>query len=49
VRAWFFERRLGQSLPDDIDAAAREFGFADGADFDRALRREWLYTRSKQG
>jgi hypothetical protein len=48
VRAWFFERRLGQPLPDDIETAAREFGFADGADFDRALRREWLYTRSKQ-
>jgi hypothetical protein len=42
VRAWYFERRLGQPLPDDIDAAARELGFADRADFDRALRREWL-------
>jgi hypothetical protein len=44
VRAWYFERRLGQPLPDDIDAAARELGFADRADFDRALRREWLYS-----
>ena len=43
MRAWYFERRLGQPLPDDIDAAARELGFADRADFDRALRREWLY------
>ena len=45
VRAWYFERRLGQPLPDDIDAAARELGFADRADFDRALRREWLYLQ----
>jgi hypothetical protein len=47
VRAWYFERRLGQPLPDDIDAAAREFGFADRADFDRALRRDWLYCQHK--
>jgi hypothetical protein len=43
VRAWYFERRLGQPLPDDIDAAARALGFAHRAEFDRALRREWLY------
>ena len=43
LRAWYFEQRLGRPLPDDIDAAARELGFADRADFDRALRREWLY------
>ena len=43
LRAWYFEQRLGRPLPDDIDAAARELGFEDRADFDRALRREWLY------
>jgi hypothetical protein len=43
LRAWYFERRLGRPLPDDIDAAARELGFADRSDLDRALRREWLY------
>jgi hypothetical protein len=43
LRAWYFERRLGRPLPDDIDAAARELGFADRTEFDRALRREWLY------
>ena len=47
VRAWYFEQRLGRPLPDDIDVAAREFGFDDRADFDRALRREWLYSRAK--
>jgi hypothetical protein len=51
LRAWYFERRLGRPLPDDIDAAARELGFADRADLDRALRREWLYctARGKEG
>jgi hypothetical protein len=48
ARAWFFERRLGQPLPDHIDAAARDLGFADRADFDRALRREWLYCSRAQ-
>jgi hypothetical protein len=47
MRAWYFERRLGHPLPDDMDAAARELGFADRADFDRALRREWLYCRER--
>jgi hypothetical protein len=48
LRAWHFERRLGRALPDDIDAAARELGFEGRADFDRALRREWLYCRNKK-
>lgn len=43
LRAWYFEQRLGRPLPDDIDAAARELGFADRTELDRALRREWLY------
>jgi hypothetical protein len=47
LRAWYFEQRLGQPLPDDIDAAARELGFKDRTDFDRALRREWLYLGEK--
>jgi hypothetical protein len=47
TRAWYFEQLLGQPLPDDVDAAARELGFVDRADFDRALRREWLYSRAK--
>jgi hypothetical protein len=47
LRAWYFEQRLGRPLPDDIDAAARELGFERRADFDRALRREWLYCAQK--
>ena len=47
LRAWYFEQRLGRPLPDDIDAAARELGFENRADLDRALRREWLYCDGK--
>jgi hypothetical protein len=47
LRAWYFEQRLGRSLPDDIDAAARELGFERRADFDRALCREWLYCAQR--
>ena len=47
LRAWYFEQRLGRPLPDDIDAAARELGFVDRADLDRALRREWLYSHQR--
>ena len=49
LRAWYFEQRLGRPLPDDIDAAARELGFADRADLDRALRREWVYLETRRG
>jgi hypothetical protein len=45
--AWYFEGRLGQPIPDDIEAAARELGFADRADLHRALLREWLYCRAE--
>jgi hypothetical protein len=47
--AWYFEGRLGQPIPDDIEVAAREFGFADRADLYRALLREWLYCREYTG
>ncbi len=43
--AWYFERRLHLPLPDDLDGAARERGFADRDQFTRALLREWLYCR----
>ena len=48
LRAWYFEQRLGRPLPDDIDAAARDLGFADRTDLDRALRREWLYCTPRR-
>jgi hypothetical protein len=43
--AWYFEHRLGEPLPDDVEAAARARGFADRGHFYRALLREWLYCR----
>ncbi|HTO85739.1 MAG TPA: TfuA-like protein [Methylomirabilota bacterium] len=43
--SWYFETRLGRSLPDDVDAHLRVRGFADRQDFYRALLREWLYCR----
>jgi hypothetical protein len=44
LRMWYFERRLGKPVPDDIGAFVRELGFADLNDFDDALRREWLHN-----
>ena len=45
--AWHFEARLSEPVPDDIEAAARELGFADRGDLHRALLREWLYCRAE--
>jgi hypothetical protein len=45
--AWHCKTRLGQPLPDDVDAAARELGFEDQAELYRALLREWLYCREE--
>jgi hypothetical protein len=45
LRLWFFQRRLGQPVPDDIAGFIRGLGFATLADFDSALRREILYVQ----
>jgi hypothetical protein len=42
---WYFEHRLGEPMPDDVDDAARARGFADRGHFYRALLREWLCCR----
>jgi len=47
LRLWFFERRLRRPMPDDVAAFARDQGFADLADFDGALHREWMYFHTK--
>jgi hypothetical protein len=41
-RLWYFERKLGRTLPDDVEAYARSLGFAGLAEFDRAVRLERL-------
>ena len=47
LRLWFFEQRLRRSMPNDVAAFARGQGFADLADFDGALHREWMYFYTK--
>ncbi len=47
LRLWFFEQRLRRPMPDDVAAFARDQGFADLADFDGALHREWMYFYTK--
>ncbi|MCC2662661.1 MAG: TfuA domain protein core [Geminicoccaceae bacterium] len=49
LRRWFFEDCLGQPVPDDVAAFARASGFADAADFDGALVREYLYCEAAAG
>ncbi len=45
---WYFERRLGRPVPDDIEAYAHGLGFAGLAEFHRALAREHLYLRATE-
>jgi hypothetical protein len=44
LTAWYFERRLGVSAPDDIPVYAAEIGFGDLDTFYRALLREHVYV-----
>ncbi len=41
--AWHFGKRLGQPVPDDMDAYVRGLGLSSRADFYRVLAREYLY------
>lgn len=47
LRLWFFDERLRRPVPDDMAAYARGLGFADMAEFDGAVRREWIYLYTK--
>lgn len=40
---WYFERRLGEAIPDDIEGFARGLGFGGKSEFYRVLLREYLY------
>jgi hypothetical protein len=44
---WYFEQRLGQSIPQDVDEYSRYLGFASSSDFYRALAGEYLYLANK--
>jgi len=44
LRAWYFEQRRRQPIPEDLERYARGIGFKDRQSFDQALRREYLYV-----
>jgi hypothetical protein len=46
---WYFEKRLGLPVPDDIARHAVDIGFTDTASFYRALWREWIYVARGDG
>ena len=48
LRLWYFEQRLRLRLPDDIQAFARQLGFADDGAFDAALLRERRYLEKEE-
>ncbi len=41
---WYFERRLGRTVPEDLEGWARHHGFAGTEDFARALLNERSYS-----
>ena len=47
LRLWYFEKRLGRPVPDDIADYAARTGFADASALDAAVYREWLLYRQK--
>ena len=48
LSAWYFERRLGRDIPDNIDEYAANFGFGNIAAFQRAIFREYLYLSADE-
>jgi hypothetical protein len=44
VERWYFEERLGETVPGDLAAHARESGFPDELSFRRAVWREYFYA-----
>jgi hypothetical protein len=46
---WYFERRLGSRIPDDLDEYAASRGFADTEAFYRALWLEYRYLTASVG
>jgi hypothetical protein len=49
VTVWYFEKRLGLPVPDDITQHAAAVGFSDTASFYRALWREWVHVTRGDG
>jgi hypothetical protein len=44
---WYFERRLGQPVPQDVTRYARECGFEDELSLRRAVLREYCYLANQ--
>ena len=49
VTLWYFEKRLGLPVPDDIARHAADVGFSDIESFYRALWREWIHVTRGDG
>jgi hypothetical protein len=47
LRLWYFEKRLGSPMPDDLEDFARRMGFEGASAFDAAVYREWLYLNER--
>ena len=45
---WYFEKRLGQAMPDDLDAFSRALGLAGRAEFYRLIAREYLFLNDEK-
>jgi hypothetical protein len=45
LMVWYFERRLGATVPADLEAYLAEMGIADRATLQREALRELIYTR----
>ena len=45
---WYFEERLGQAVPDDLDGYARSLGLEGRDELSRILEREYLYCQFVQ-
>jgi hypothetical protein len=46
---WYFEKRLGLPVPDDVAKHAVDIGFPDTGSFYRALWREWIHVTRGDG
>ena len=46
---WYFERRLGQDIPDHVETFAQSLGYHDGKDFVDALFKEYTFLDSEAG
>ncbi len=45
LAAWYFEQRLGRTMPEDLDDFARGLGLSNRDEFYRVLAREYLFSR----